>query len=164
MALKTSAISAALGLLALASGGAAATDAPTPEETFKAASATWAASYNAGNAAGIEALYADDAVVMPPNATAVAHAGLHDFLTRDMANSKAAGITLGIASGKTGRAGDLAWHDGTYTITDKTGKTVGTGKYVEIWQRSAGKWAMVRDIWNDDAPAAAPATPAPPAG
>lgn len=151
----------ALLLLALAPGAAsAAKGGMSAEDTFKAATSTWATAYNAGDAARIEALYADDAVVMPPNAPAVKRAGMHDYLTRDMANSKSAGITLSIASGEAGTSGDLGWHDGTYTVTDKAGKTVGSGKYVEVWQRKHGQWAMIRDIWNDDAPApAAPASP-----
>jgi len=42
-------------------------------------------------------------------------------------------------------------------VIDTAGKTVETGKYIEVWRRINGKWLMVRDIWNDDAPPA-PAT------
>jgi hypothetical protein len=40
------------------------------------------------------------------------------------------------------------------TAVDAAGKTVETGKYIEFWHRINGKWFMVRDIWNDDAPPA----------
>jgi hypothetical protein len=43
-------------------------------------------------------------------------------------------------------------------VIDAAGKTVETGKYIEVWRRINGKWLMVRDIWNDDAPP----PPAPP--
>jgi hypothetical protein len=43
-------------------------------------------------------------------------------------------------------------------VIDAAGKTVETGKYIEVWRRINGKWLMVRDIWNDDAPPG----PAPP--
>lgn len=57
-------------------------------------------------------------------------------------------------------SGDLGWHAGTFAVLDADGKTVGTGKYSEIWQKMKGKWMIIRDIWNNDAPAPAP-TPAP---
>jgi ketosteroid isomerase-like protein len=34
------------------------------------------------------------------------------------------------------------------------------GKFIVVWKEENGKWKMYRDIWNSDAPPAAPATPA----
>ena len=55
-------------------------------------------------------------------------------------------------------SGDLAWHTGTSSVVDATGKTIETSQYTEVWHRTNGKWLMVRDTWNDDAPPV-PATP-----
>jgi ketosteroid isomerase-like protein len=152
------------GLLALAAASiVSAGDDSSPDATFRAGTAEWIAAYNAGNVDRILALYAEDAMVMPPEApVASGHAAIREFLTKDIASSKAAGITLtDISSGSTtGTSGDLGWHTGTFAVLDANGKTVGTGKYSEIWQRNAGKWMIIRDMWNNDAPAAAPAAPA----
>jgi ketosteroid isomerase-like protein len=103
---------------------------------------------------------------MPPGAPpAKGHAAIREFLTKDIAGAKAAGITLveGTVS-DVGVKGDLAWHSGTFTVTNKAGATVDTGAFVEIWRKSGGKWVIIRDIWNSSSPppAAAPASTAPP--
>lgn len=155
------------GLLALAATTIVSASDSSPEATFRAGTAEWIAAYNAGSVDRMVALYAEDAVVMPPDAPAVSgHAAIREFLTKDIASTKAAGVTISdVSSGtQTGTSGDLGWHTGTFAVLDADGKTVGTGKYSEIWQKKKGKWVIIRDIWNNDAPAAAPAptpTPAP---
>jgi ketosteroid isomerase-like protein len=154
------------GLLALAAASiVSAGDDSSPDATFRAGTAEWIAAYNAGNVDRIVGLYAEDAMVMPPDAPAASgHAAIREFLTKDIATSKAAGITLSdLSSGSTtGASGDDGWHTGTFAVLDANGKTVVTGKYSEIWRRDAGKWMIIRDMWNNDAPAAAPAAPAAP--
>ena len=137
-----------------------ASEQTTPEATFRAGTAEWMAAYNAGNADRIVALYADDAVVMPPDAPAAkGHAAIRDFITKDMAGAKAAGVTLKDVSSEAGTSGDLGWHAGRFQVVDTTGKTVVTGKYAEVWQRQKGQWRIIQDIWNNDAPAAAATSP-----
>jgi ketosteroid isomerase-like protein len=149
------------GLLALAGSPiASAGDDPTATDTFRKGTAEWVSAYNAGDADRVLALYADDAVVMPPDAsTASGHADIRAFLDKEMASAKAAGITLAVSDGGAGASGNLGWHDGTYAVRDAEGKSVATGKYLEVWERRGGKWLIVRDIWNNDA-AATPAAEA----
>jgi hypothetical protein len=33
------------------------------------------------------------------------------------------------------------------------------GKYLVHWRRVDGRWLLMEDIWNDDAPPPAPTTP-----
>jgi ketosteroid isomerase-like protein len=127
----------------------------TDEAAIRAGTALWNDSYNAGEVDKIVALYAEDAVLMPTNAPAlIGRSAIKDFLTKDIAAAKAEGLTDKDGIGDVGISGDLAWHAGTSSVTDAAGKIVETGKYVEIWHRTNGKWLMVRDIWNDDAPPA----------
>ena len=146
-------------LLPLSVAASAAAPPSDPQSTFHAGTAEWVAAYNAGEPDRIMALYSTDAVVMPPDATTVSgDAALHSFLADDIANSKKAGITLAIASDDEADAsGDLGWHRGTFQVIGAGGATVGTGKYLEIWQKQKGQWRIIRDIWNNDAPATAPA-------
>ena len=137
--------------------------AATPEETFSAQTHAWGDAYNTGtaeSAAKIVAMYTDDAVMMPPDAPAAAgHDAMFAFLPKDMAGAHAAGVSLRMDAGdEAGATGNLGWHSGAYSVVDKDGKAVATGKYVEVWQKQGdGQWLMIRDIWNNDAPAAAPA-------
>jgi ketosteroid isomerase-like protein len=150
-------ISLALALTAGCGQPVSTTQVPSStaadEATIRAGTGIWTDAYNAGEVDKIVALYTEDAVVMPANVPALkGHAAIKDFLMKDTAAAKSAGLTAKDGVGDVGISGDLAWHAGTSSIVDASGKTVETGKYVEVWRRIDGKWLMVRDIWNDDAP------------
>lgn len=157
--LKTAAVAAA-GLIALAACQPAAKNTAADETAIKDAARAWATAYNAGDAEGIIALYAEDAVVMPPGApAATGHAAIREYITADIAAAKAAGVTLAIADNDTvAVSGDLAWHSGSFSVMDASGAVVDTGNYMDASQRVDGNWHIVRDIWNSDrAPAPTPA-------
>jgi uncharacterized protein (TIGR02246 family) len=155
---------AMLGLLLSSPSAMAADDAGA----IRAGTDAWIKAYNAGNADAIVAMYAEDAVIMPPGAApARGRAAIKQFLVKDIADSKAAGITLVLTKeNDVGVKGDVAWHAGTYTVANKAGATVDSGGYMEVWRKAGGKWHIVRDIWNSStppptaAPAPAPAAPA----
>ena len=150
----------AVGMVALA-GCQKAVDTAAVADEAKRGTRDWAAAYNAGDADAIAAKYADSAVVFAPDAPAsVGRDAIREYLAKDIANSKAAGVTLAVSDGdEVGVSGDLAWHSGAYTANDANGTAVGSGNYVEVWQNVDGKWLIVRDIWNSDR-APAPAAPA----
>ena len=152
------------GLIAAAACATAPPPAPVvdtaaDEATVKSGTDGWLEAYNAGDAEKIVAMYATDAVVMPPNApVCIGHDALRAYLTSDMAGSKAAGIVLVNGPSTGGVSGNLGWHQGVYTVKSATGETVGSGSYMEVWRKGAdGKWLIVRDIWNSDRPATPPA-------
>jgi uncharacterized protein (TIGR02246 family) len=146
---------AVLGLLAAAPFASAADDAAT----IRAGTEAWIKAHNAGNADAIAAMYAEDAVVMPPGApVARGRAAIKQFIVKDIAEARTAGVTLVLAKeSDVAVKGDSAWHAGTYTVKDKAGATVDSGGYMEIWRKAGGKWLIVRDIWNSSTPPAAPA-------
>jgi len=130
------------------------------EAVMHAATVTWAEAYNAGEVDRILTLYAEDAVVMPPNAPAAkGQAAIRAFLAEDSAAAKAAGLRMGLGEDGLGVSGNLAWHSGTYTVTDAADAMADTGKWVEIWLKADGKWHMIRDIWNSDTAPPAPESP-----
>jgi len=140
-------------------GTPSATAATSDEAAIRAGTDSWTTAYNAGDVDKIVALYADDAVLMPPNVQALpGHAAIRKYLTADVAASRAAGLTAKDGPSTVGVSGDLAWHTGTSSVVDAAGKTIATSQYTEVWRRTNGKWLLVRDTWNDDAPPA-PATP-----
>ena len=56
-----------------------------------------------------------------------------------------------------GVSGDLGWIWNTFTVKDKSGATVDTGKYLTLLARRDGRWVIIRDIWNSDSPPTPPA-------
>ena len=113
----------------------------------------------AGDVDGVAALYADDAVVSSPGAPpARGAAAIREGLAKDIAASSGGGFTMTqTAKSEIGISGDLAWESNTFTVTDKSGAAVDAGKYVTVFGRKDGKWLIIRDIWNSDNPAPAPA-------
>ena len=126
------------------------------ETMIRASAPAWADAYNAGDAEKLAAMYWDDAILQPPGApAATGRAAIQDFLAADSAATKAAGLTMNIPeAGAVGLSGDLAYEAGSYSVTDASGATVDTGKYIGVFQERDGKWLYIRDTWNSDNPPA----------
>ena len=159
--LKTAAV-IAVGLVALAGCKPATVDTSADEATIRESAPAWAASYNAGDADALAAMYWEDAVLQPPGVpAATGTAAIREFLAGDIVATKAAGLTMNIPqAGAVDVSGDLAYEAGTYTVTDASGATVDAGKYIGVFLKKDGKWLYIRDTWNSDmapAPAAEPA-------
>ena len=149
---------AAAALIVLA-GCEKAEDTKADEQAIRASTDAWDDAYNAGDTAALAAAYAEDAVLLPPNAPAVSgRAAIGDFLTADSASTRAAGLKFAIASDSTvGVSGKLAYEAGTFKVVDASGATAATGKFIGVFNKKDGKWLLVRDTWNMDAPPAPPA-------
>jgi uncharacterized protein (TIGR02246 family) len=159
----------AMATLALAAGcakpatpTASAPDTAADEAAIAAINPAWFKAYNEGDADRIAALYAEDAVFNAPALRALrGREAIRAYLAQDIAGSMAAGLAfVPAATTEHGLSGDLGWEWGTFSLTDKSGATVDTGKYVTVYQRLGGKWLIIRDIFNTDTPPPA-AGPAP---
>ena len=157
-------VSAAIFALAGSLAGLAHAAATADEAAIRAQTSSWEKAYNGGDAKGVAAQYADDALLLPPGASGVSgKPAILEFFTRDIATSKAAGAVF-VLNPKTdvGVSGNMGWESGTYKVTVK-GAVVETGKFLSVSRKSGGKWLYIRDTWNADAapaPAAAPPVPA----
>jgi uncharacterized protein (TIGR02246 family) len=133
-------------------------DTAAEETALKATTAAWLTAYNAGDVEKIVAMYAEDAVLMPPHAAvATGHAGIRAFLTTDTAAAKAGGVKLVPGPATAGVAGDTGWESGSYTVVNASGATVDSGSYLSVSHKSNGKWLFIRDTYNSDRPLPAPA-------
>jgi len=129
-----------------------AADASKEMAALQAVDQDWVKAYNAGNADAVAALYDERAVLLPPGAPAVnGRAAIKAFFVKDTAESQKAGVTFSLGPKPAGGvSGDTGWQSGTYTVKDKAGKVVETGKYLSVSVKKGGKWLYVRDTWNAD--------------
>jgi ketosteroid isomerase-like protein len=113
----------------------------------------------AGQADSLASLYADNAVLMPPNmSAATGRAAIQEAFAGML---QAGAPTLHFVVQSVVANGPLAVERGTYHMTTPASAgqpaSADSGKYLAHWHRIDGQWKMVDDIWNSDAPM----TPAP---
>jgi uncharacterized protein (TIGR02246 family) len=153
--LRNTAIAAVsfIALAGCAQNAPPAADTAADEAAIHAVGSAWGNAYNAANAEALVALYAEDALVSPPGVPALrGHDAIREYFTKDVAASAEGGYGIKINPGEVGIAGDVAWASGTWTVSDKSGTAVDTGKDVTVYRKKHGKWLLIRDIWNSDAP------------
>ena len=135
-------------------------DAAADEQAIRAINPAWFKAYNAHDVDGVVSLYADDAVVSSPGAAPRrGKAAIREGYTKEIGEFAAAGLSQTSGSGEFRVSGDLGYESNTFTMTDKAGKTIDTGKYLTVFARRDGKWMIVQDIWNSDTPPPPPPKP-----
>jgi ketosteroid isomerase-like protein len=131
------------------------------EQALRDLDAQWSKDAGAKDVDKTVSYYANDALVMPPNAAAATTKETIRSAWKEMLTTPGAAISWKATKVEVAKAGDLAYVTGTYeeTTTDASGKPAkDRGKYVEIFKKQAdGTWKVVADIWNSDLPASAPA-------
>jgi uncharacterized protein (TIGR02246 family) len=110
--------------------------------------------YNAGDAAGLARLFAEDAVLMPPGTAAIV--GRSAIQARYAAQFANVQSIFTLNPGKISVSGDLAWLRGEYQRIDTTNTrgpfTTTTGKYLMTFIRERGDWKITTDAWNTNEP------------
>jgi uncharacterized protein (TIGR02246 family) len=141
----------------------AASPASADEVAIRAQTTSWGKAYNGGDAKAVAALYAEDALLLPPGASGVSgRAAILQYFTKDIADSKAAGAVFALdPKTDVGVSGNMGWESGMYKVTVK-GAVVETGKFLSVSRKKDGKWLYIRDTWNADAPPAPAQAPAAP--
>src|SRR6266487_3048890 len=133
------------------------------EQALRDADAQWSAAAGAKDLDKTVSFYSNDAIVMPPNASAATAQETIRKIWQDLLASPGLVISWKATKVEVAKSGDLACLSGTYELimNDLSGKPVNDhGKYVEVWEKRAdGKWKCGADIWNSDLPASAPAAP-----
>jgi uncharacterized protein (TIGR02246 family) len=142
---------------ARAAGDSVAERAPAPaaaaplgaadEAAVRAVDAAWAASLEKGDAAAVTALYADDAVMLGPDAPTIS--GKADIGKEIEGFVKAAAKNVKLTPTKVDGRGDVAYSYGTWSMT--MGGKPAAGKYAEVFRRQPdGSWKYVVDSWSFD--------------
>jgi ketosteroid isomerase-like protein len=114
------------------------------------ATARWMESFNTGNAEALAALYAEDAVVAPPNAPAIFG---RDAIRADHQEQFATvGIAIELEDLEFVIKGDLGYKAGRYRVRTEDDTLIDRGKYLEVWRKIDGTWLIHRDIYNSSLP------------
>jgi ketosteroid isomerase-like protein len=103
----------------------------------------------------VDAFYASDAVLLPPNQPA---AEGRENIRRVLQGLMDSGVSsIKLETTVTGTAGDLAYGRGGYALSMQPPGGVpvtDVGKYVVVYRRQGGQWRAIADIFNSDQPAA----------
>ena len=109
----------------------------------------WEKAYNAGDPAGVAALYTKDAMVMAPGAEpATGTKAIQELFAKDMAGGVKNALTTEDVVG----VGEYAVEKGKYVATSSDGKHLDHGPYVTLFKKEGGAWKLHRDIWNSSMP------------
>jgi len=130
-------------------------DAMTLRNAIEAENAKFAAAYNRGDAAGVAALYTENATTMPPNSEPLN--GRRAIQKSNEDEFKLGHRNLKLTTVSVEGNGDTAYEVGSFTVKiSPEGKAPMTdsGKYMAVWKLdSNGGWKIQSDIWNSNLPA-----------
>ena len=126
-------------------------DTESDAAAIRALLADWDALANAGDAAALVELYAEDVISMPPDA--VGRVGREAILASMEETFGADTLQITSVADEVDVAGDLAFMRVTYdeTITPKAGSDTELmhGNWLVILQRQAdGSWKIWREMWS----------------
>jgi uncharacterized protein (TIGR02246 family) len=145
---------AVAGTLAAAQSKAPAAQAGGGDAAIRAVADQYVKATMANDAKAIAALYADDAVEMPPNHASVkGRAAIEKYYQEQMAAAKIGNFALQHL--ETRAMGDNGYDIGTYrqTVTPAKGQPMkDTGKYTVIVKHVGGAWKVAYAIYNSDNP------------
>jgi len=134
------------------------------ERAIRDNEAQWSKAMAAKDVDAFVSFYADDAVVLPPNAPISTSKGTTRAMLRTIFGAPGFSMSFQPTKVDVARSGDIGYSYGTYTsaMTGPSGNPVNdTGKYVTVYKKQAdGKWKAVVDTFNSDLPAPPP-EPAP---
>jgi len=121
----------------------------------------WSATAARKDLDGAVAFYADDAVLLPPNAPiARDRKSIRESWAALLDQSTT--VSWRASKAEVAKSGELGYIYGTYELSlkDPRGGPADRGKLVEIWKKQAdGKWKCIVDTYNSDLPATAAAPP-----
>ena len=138
-------------LLVLCVAGTALADNDV-EKNIRQMAEMFEAGVKAGNVDQVISIYADDAIVMPPNMPALSgRVAVKEFWKGLLAMGKA---EIDIMIDEVSVNGDMAVERGRWALTlapnGAPAPVNDKGKYLIVWRNRGGKWQAVNDIWNSD--------------
>ncbi len=136
-----------LGAIALMAGSLLGCAAPAENKgAADETAAAWAAAFNAGDAAKLSVLYAEDAHSTPPAGPAITgRSGIEAYWRRDLGTG---GVVTKLTPHDSIGQRDLLHVDGMYEVAAKDGVPLAQGQYQQLWRRVDGAWKVQDEIWR----------------
>ena len=130
----------------------AAPDVASVRSAIEASNDAWASAATAGDAAGITALYTDDAYVLIPGMDLVhGSAEIESSFRSWFDQVTIEEVTIDVEHVDVAESGDIAYVVGTYSDRGTTadGTAIAeSGKFAAVFENVDGEWLMVVDGWN----------------
>ncbi len=129
---------------------------PAEQSAIRTLDEQWSAIAGKNDLDATLAYYADDAVLLPPNAPIASDKkSIHDSWAGLLGPFTA--VSWKATKVEVSKSGDLGYLYGTYklAITDPKGRAVlnDTGKILEVWKKQFdGTWKCMVDTYNSDLP------------
>jgi uncharacterized protein (TIGR02246 family) len=133
----------------------ATVDAAAVRQAIEDGGDAWEAAALANDAAALTALYTEDAIIMPPNASkAEGSAAIQTAFTEMLAVAPFTAIEIVTDGVELSASGDMAWAHGSFTSTNTVAGEpyMDTGKWANVSENRDGQWLIVVDVWNSDTP------------
>ncbi|MEO8216259.1 MAG: nuclear transport factor 2 family protein [Acidobacteriota bacterium] len=106
---------------------------------------------NAANADAVAALYARDAVFLPPNTAAIdSPEGIREFWKTMLGSMP--GARLELMADESESSGDMGYERGRYRLLGADGSEMDRGKFLQIFRSRNGQWELTRDMFSSDLP------------
>lgn len=116
-------------------------DTEADRATIEAMTADYTAAVQAGDAAAVSALHADDAILHPPNEPSVSgREAIDAYFAR--IHAEPVDLTYVTDDVVVSKSGDMAYEVGTWE----------GGKYLTVYRRTPDDWKIVADSWSENAP------------
>jgi uncharacterized protein (TIGR02246 family) len=109
----------------------------------------WQKAYDAGDAAGVAALYSKDAVLMVPGSEPASGPGAIQGL---IASDIKLGGKLTLTTQDVVGSGDYAVETGKWVANSPDGKHLDHGPYITVYRKAGDGWKIYRDTWNSSMP------------
>ncbi len=110
----------------------------------------WAAAQTAKDINALMALYADDAVSMPDGETSISGKVAIQKKQEAEFAKPATYASIAFETVEVFAQGDIVTEVGKTMYKDADGKTIGSGKYIAVFEKRNGKYLCIREIYNSD--------------
>jgi len=130
------------------------------EAALRKADEEWSKAAGAKDVDKTVSYYAADALVLPPNGTAITARDAIRKTWQEMITAPEFSGGWTATKVEVARSGEIGYVTGTWEFkwNDAAGKPTGDhGKFVEVWKKQTdGSWKCAVDIWNSDKPLPTP--------
>jgi uncharacterized protein (TIGR02246 family) len=146
------AVLSAATLVASCGGGQQHASDPGSREAIQSAVTRYVSASNTGDSEALTELYAEDAVLMPPDHEAIeGREAIGEFWSQGTDSG------LEVTTLRLEVDGNLGYLVGQYHLPATEGEPADSGKYVMCLKRqNDGSWKLTADIWNSSAEADTP--------